>query len=227
MTATKNVEASRWLAWASILTRRFAVQSRRRPGLPFELLRHRSSVVLRRIAWHPTIAVNVSLSYADTRVVADPREREAMTLGSPWRAANALNGPVITSPSLWGAPPAMVGSGPIWPAVRSIPHARRLIDDQLVHALIKRVTARTDRVEWRAAGRDLVLAVPAAAAAPRRTVESELLPASKASHRRLSNDPWSGREASASPVNVDRIADQVLQQLDRRVTAWRERMGRA
>jgi hypothetical protein len=227
MTATKNVEASRWLAWAAVLAGRFAVRSRLRRGLPLELLRRRTSVVMRRMAWHPTIAVNVSLSHGDTWVVPHPREREAMTLGSPWPAKSAADGPVRTSAPLWGSQAATVASGRGWPVGRGLLRTRP-IDDQVVHALIKRVVARIDRVERRATNRDLVLAAPAAAAPPVRAVAApELLPASLAPHARVSSGPWSGREPSPPALNVDRIADHVLQQLDRRVDAWRERMGRA
>ena len=227
MTATKHVEAGRWLAWTSVLTRRFAVRSRLRRGLPLELLRHRTSVVIRRISRHPTIAVNVSLSHATRWVVTDRQEQDAMTSGSPWQARLGTDAPMRMSPSPWGLQQATVVSGRAWPDERGRLRTRAAGDQQVGHALVSRVLARTDRVETRATSRDLVLAAPPAAATPRRApVEAELLQASMASQARMSSGSWGGREPSSPPLNVDRLADQVLQQLDRRVSAWRERMGR-
>jgi hypothetical protein len=57
-------------------------------------------------------------------------------------------------------------------------------------------------------------------------------PASKPSPQALSGEWWQPEPESARyrpptpAVNVDQIADTVLRQLDRRVGAWRERMGR-
>ena len=100
-----------------------------------------------------------------------------------------------------------------------------MVDDYGVRTLATRVLARAERVERTFAGRDLVLAAPAAPAR-RPAAETDLIAASVAAPMRLSADPRGTREPSPPAVNVDRIADQVLQQLDRRVTAWRERLGR-
>ena len=225
MTATNNVNASRWLVWAGVVTRRFAAPSRYRRGLRLEQLRRRTSVVTRRMAWTPTIAVNVSLSRADTWVT-ERGEREALTLGSPWHARPDTDGPVRTSPTAGWALPAAVATANAWPGEHIRLQTRRLIAEQVARALVRRVSARTDRVETRQAGRDLVLAAPAATAArPRALAEPELEPTPMMA--RLSSSPWSGREPVPPPLNVDRIADHVLDQLDRRVTAWRERVGRA
>ena len=109
MTATNNVNASRWLVWAGVVTRRFAAPSRYRRGLRLEQLRRRTSVVTRRMAWTPTIAVNVSLSRADTWVT-ERGEREALTLGSPWHARPDTDGPVRTSPTVPSSSPRSMHS---------------------------------------------------------------------------------------------------------------------
>jgi hypothetical protein len=228
MTATTHGEASRWLAWAADLTRRFAVSSRRRRGLPLELLRQRAAVIVRRIAWRPTIAVNVSLSHLNSRAAADRGDAQAMTLASAWRMPLAADSIRRRSPSPpWTALPAPVVSRRSWPVPPTLPETRPVRDDLVVHRLVERVLARADRVERRAAGRDLVLAAPAAAALRRPAVDTGVFPPLTTAHSRPSSGPWGGPEPLPSSVTVDRIADQVLQQLDRRVTAFRERMGRA
>lgn len=83
---------------------------------------------------------------------------------------------------------------------------------------------------------DLVFRMPAAPPAPPPTPSprADALSASPAGSPSSAGraawtlpGPDARRAASASPVNIERLADQVVRTLDQRLIAWRERTGRA
>jgi len=90
---------------------------------------------------------------------------------------------------------------------------------------LREIVERTRRIEERA------LATPRLALRGKQ-IELEARPAARQVPKALSDDWWkpepeSARHRPSVPVlNVDQIAESVLRQLDHRVSAWRERMGR-
>jgi hypothetical protein len=38
--------------------------------------------------------------------------------------------------------------------------------------------------------------------------------------------PWMPHASTTSAINLEQLTDQVMRQMDRRMTAWRERRGR-
>jgi hypothetical protein len=218
--------ANRWSAWASALTRRFAAPARtRRGGLPLELLRRRAAVVLARVDWRPSIAIDLTFVQP---APAGSREGGAipMTLRTPWNAADTPAARVLATPS--ASRDRMAAS--VSPVARILRQSHRTTDELRTHDVLTRVIARTERVDVRAAARagDLVLATPTAIVAKQRAAVVPDLSSSPTSLRAPAASVWPSRDAATQPpINVDRLADHVLHQLDRRVTAWRERQGRS
>jgi hypothetical protein len=94
--------------------------------------------------------------------------------------------------------------------------------------LIRGIIERTRRIEQHVQVQARLAARPAASS-------SQALEAERAAQARKTGADWwkedSGEARSRvavnhQPVNVDQIADKVMRQLDSRVGAWRERMGR-
>jgi hypothetical protein len=187
-----------------------------------------SLVVAPRLSFSPSIAINVDASQR-TWLHRTAVQREVMTVrGDSGRASAESSDP--RSP--WAARNARVVVDRVTAIERVMRRVHQRIDAQVSREVTTRVVARTDRVEMRqATGRSLVLASPAVAVAARArnaAVVPEMgSPMPMSMQARMSANPCGARDAAPPPVNVDRIADQVLQQLDRRVSAWRERMGRS
>ncbi len=230
--AGMRTHASRWSRWASALTRRFAVPARpRRGALPLELLRQRAAVVMARIDWSPAIAVHLALP-ASTPLHASAEARErgmaAMTMATPWHAADAPAARVLAT-LVASRDRTRTAGDRVSPVERILRQTRRATEPQLTHDVLTRVIARTERIDVRANARagDLVLATPTAIVAKQRAAAAPEL-SSPMALRAPAATVWPSRDAAPQPpINVDRLADHVLHQLDRRVTAWRERQGRS
>ncbi len=224
--------ANRWSAWASALTRRFAAPTRaRRGGLPLELLRRRAAVVLARVDWRPSIAIDLTFVQP---APAGSREGGAipMTLRTPWNTADTPAARVLATPSASRdrmPADAAAARESVSPVERILRQTRRATEELRTHDVLTRVIARTERVDVRANARagDLVLATPTAIVAKQRAAAVPEVSAPMAL-RAPAATVWPSRDAAPQPpINVDRLADHVLHQLDRRVTAWRERQGRS
>jgi hypothetical protein len=96
---------------------------------------------------------------------------------------------------------------------------------QAAKTTLREIVERTRRVEERA------LATPRLALRSKQ-IEMEVRAAARQVPKALSDDWWkpepesTRRHPSGPVVNVEQIADSVLRQLNHRVSAWRERMGR-
>jgi hypothetical protein len=91
---------------------------------------------------------------------------------------------------------------------------------------IKSISNRVKRIEERVARTEAVTVVRVNAETKsepaRMEHSSRALPAGGEIH-----SSWAQpRQAEASSISVERITDNVIRQLDHRITAWRERMGR-
>jgi hypothetical protein len=105
------------------------------------------------------------------------------------------------------------------------------LTNQNVQILVRRVVRQTQRVEERVAGTLALIARQRSGFAARQSV------AATESWKATTPDLHSTRGKGAGtrmqstsepppPVNIEALTDQVVQQINRRMTAWRERMGK-
>lgn len=98
---------------------------------------------------------------------------------------------------------------------------------QTLTALTQRVMARSRRIEERVARTELVTVS--------RGTESQSMPGEAGSRHASRTWPqpsthstnWTAQPQRTPAVTVEAITDNVMRQLDNRMTAWRERMGRS
>ena len=86
------------------------------------------------------------------------------------------------------------------------------------------VRSSKQRREEAAFGASPTLTRAAAAPQPAQTFSPEPMPAGRNAQSYV--DPFQAPRGVASQVNVNQITDEVVRQLDRRMVAWRERLGR-
>jgi hypothetical protein len=225
MRVMKIASAGRWRHWARSIARASAAHgpvTRRRALLAF-VLRRRPPLSPRSVRYE------ISQRHFNTGgpLFLQPVIRLALYLHSS-----------TAQPSQRSAPPAttfarrasktnlMTARAPLTKAIfrRSTTHINVLPERTLVREMVE----RTRRIEERVTLRTKLAQRSGEAAAPedRRTAP----PGKRSSDEWWKSDaaePLSRRASSISPtVNVDQIAESVMRQLDRRVGAWRERMGR-
>lgn len=239
----------RWRRWAQTLRRRHARRDRRSAATGLVLVRSRAPLAQVRVALSPiTLALCVRLQ---VRRAAVPSVVPALqrSTGAPmaWPFAPRLAA-IRPAPSPAAAtPPAVAAAGhsaaprfvriatwfaqPASLAASSPPPVAIPMPPAASPAIVHRARAFSARAHQRGARRDLVLPPPARVLAttasagrtePSRQVAMPAVPPLPAP---------SSRDALASAalpaVNVEALTSQVIQQLDRRFTAYRERMGRA
>jgi hypothetical protein len=109
-------------------------------------------------------------------------------------------------------------------------HRRNETVQEHDNATTRRVVSRMERVEERVAGTiALITRRPItykARQAEASTAESESKMANTHAARKIGAGLSIQSPSPLAPVNVESLADQVIQLLERRVSAWRERMGR-
>jgi hypothetical protein len=143
--------------------------------------------------------------------------------------ARAAAGRTIGSRAAPGARP-MDGALAVFPMERilrrgSMPNAAEEAGPASRMILMNRILGRTERREQTDAPSTRTLqkaSRPADATPTRPALLPELAEAAIAQAKRAG---WPQGPAAIPPVNVDALAEQVLQRIDRRVTAWRERSG--
>jgi hypothetical protein len=215
--------SGRWRAWARVIAgARFSGRhgvTRRRGPLQMALLR------CRRIAFWIAQRNILSQHFADGAPVLGRHQlRLALHWSSPLarilRTTRTVNTPLAFVGRM------VTGERPAERAPADSSHIRTLQGEQTqTKTLLREIVDRTRRIEERVRVEKLLAArgVPSAAA----SAEVREL------RRRSGPDWWKSepaaqqqRPAATSAVNVDQIAETVMRQLDHRVNAWRERMGR-
>ena len=112
-------------------------------------------------------------------------------------------------------------------ALRSV----RLLESKSVHTSVRTLVRETRRVERHFAAPPLAAPTPGVVAAAQTTTPNVLTiarqaePKGNAPQDRFRGAPGSV-PAALPEIDVNRIADQVLRQMDHRIAAWRERRGR-
>ena len=239
--------AGRWLAWANGLAARWRSDSPWLGSPSFVWLARPRSVnrtllrMLRvqgsslRLHFSPVLSLRLALSRTlDARIHPGsprPLTARAPSRGRSPRASAGLPSPVHASVT---ARHTRTGPQTTMPLVRDVrPERWRVRTASPVSAdrtrrmphPAARLLGRLDRDDGRIApgSRIEVLRQAAQAGIPGRAAEHRETP------RRAATTPAPPARAHAvsSPVDVEHLTEQVMRQIDRRVVAWRERMGRA
>lgn len=198
----------RWLGWArSLGARRMVIRRRNRPAMAL-LLRARPV----------TIRQNHRIFAPSFRWVADITARWANSPSQvlrkhPWSAVGT--GPAVARPQI----------------ARELNVRDRTLRIETVErklgTLFENISRRTRRLEASVARTEAVTVVRARSEAKDSSPAGQGFqhgpPATEI--RSSTQSKPTGFEVSA--INVERIAENVMRQLDNRVTAWRERMGRS
>jgi hypothetical protein len=215
---TKIGACERWRNWASVLAGRGA-SVRRRDPLELRLLRRqRNWLITRHHHAHSTMNLRAEMQFAI-----------ASNITQQFYPQNFVRRP--ESPAfrfVQAAPPFAArrqeaGAG----ERRAIVSAGGPDTSPQTQSLMRLIVDRTQRIEERVMRRELVVA--RAASAP--VASDKVLPHNNRGQEwwQQASEPGAQRQASRAAVqgmNVEQITENVLRQLDRRVGAWRERMGR-
>lgn len=205
MRAMKIGNAARWRNWARALSRRGV--SRRRSPLSLAFVR-RAQMVSWISSWN-----NVIHKYS---VVGGPLSVQA-------NLRVALVGQIVVPVSARAQ--ALANDSAREPAHTSA--LESTAGQPSKHTLLRDIVERTRRIEQRVQVHTHLVSRPTAnAAGP----EVERALHAKRTSAEWWNQDFGDTRSHPSPpqptVNVEQITDSVLRQLDRRVGAWRERMGR-
>jgi hypothetical protein len=246
---SQRINASRWLEWGRARVDRWSRESAWRRGLSFVWLlqlRPAVRVVTRvlRIGGSPLAArllARISLTFGATRSVDWHVRHQRSVPGPALRATGGAarigrRASTVATPQMTITQPATTHrvsphTTPITRAdvrMSNVPQRRLFVDRRPrieSRDIVSRVFRRTHRDDTEIAGSRTVLVrrpSPLVAAADVSSAPSR------------SREAWPFESpATTSPagvpapaVNVEHLTDAVLRQLDRRVTAWRERMGR-
>jgi len=103
--------------------------------------------------------------------------------------------------------------------------------NQDIRILVQRVVRRTQRVEERVAGTLALIARQRSGFAARQSVAAmesrkATTPDTHSTRGKRAGTSMQNTSAPPTPINIEALTDQVVQQIDRRMTAWRERMGK-
>jgi hypothetical protein len=211
----------RWRAWARAIAGTLPVGGRRitRRCAPLKLALRRS----RALAWIVQRNTLVRPSARNNWVVMKP----VLRLSLQWtRAANLSRGlqPATRGKTTPALPESSPGGIPV--AAADLIH-RWTFGKQITHSrtLLREIVERTRRLEDRIRVEKRMVARGVTATAVVREQQD-------AAHRAgpdwwKSESPMRSARAAPSPaINVDEIAETVMQRIDHRIRAWRERMGR-
>ncbi len=210
-TAGKQIgNCSRWCGWAAALARSSGVVRRRQP-LAFAWLRRRGT------------AVRFETHYRTLNSVFNPYH---LHLSFPYSTAMNLT-LVPAGRSQPGAPSATANAQP-----RDLIARLSRIEEHTSHTaeirtseFLRHFIERNRRIEERAATRELMVVRQPSSRAMDVSAERQHPPS--AWPPEASSPPaWNRPPATPPAPDVDRIAENVMRLLDRRVGAWRERMGR-
>jgi len=205
--------SERWREWAAALSRRGTVARRREP-LAFRWLRPASgigrrfqpaNVVSQHFAVHLAIPCSVRMEFTPAQAL--PGEARPQST-SPFQAGSATADRRVTLPHL-----------------ERSEHSTAELTVVRTSAFIRLVTERTRRVEERVPARELVVARQAPAEPRESGKEPGRTPSGWMSEPAAAAG-WNRPMPAPPAASVDQIADNVMRLLDRRIGAWRERMGR-
>jgi hypothetical protein len=98
--------------------------------------------------------------------------------------------------------------------------------DTLATRSTERLVHRSERVERIGVSERTLTLRRDATAAMKSSIEASVLAKSRAVDDRRMQTPVAPAQPTMSAINVDQLADQVIRQIDRKVIARRERMGR-
>ena len=243
---------SRWAGWSAVRSARWERRNRWLHATPFvwrSLRRPHSRLLLRIIRLSPSLAVQLFPQLAITFHAGDVNRRLSLERAAPSARAIERMSPRPHHTALLRGdrrpqPAGSPGSGRMALALSGISHIHR------------RVTAHQPmELTGSRARREVASAGASAASRLLRRIqrhETEVIDSSsRALVRRpsrnapigepapvaprsglaapLPDDRFSAPPVTAAPpmVNIENLTEQVMRQIDRRVTAWRERMGRA
>jgi hypothetical protein len=231
MRARKTARFQQWRDWARGLIGRFAPR-RRRDYLAFELVRRASrwtslfsSVLELR---HPTVPPAFQPHFALT---VGPRFSVVATAPPQTARHTAFRLPPDSRPRIVGSPAIRLVAATRQDPGRHVAPSSPLeltvfTTPQRLEKQMREVQERTRRIEERVFSRTFVLARPASLASAERSSGTGARPEAEWWQSPAPAEPERPRTAPPA-FHLDQIADNVMRQIDRRIGAWRERMGRS
>ncbi len=201
----------RWRAWAAALARRGGVARRREP-LPFEWLLRKSAVRIENVFETANTVWNLQHLHLSIPFAIEVRP----SAGEQPHVERAPDTPL-------NDPARRAGDELARYVERTVERTLQRAEIQ-TSRLLEKVTERARRVEERPAFRELILVRQLAPVRPAAAVEQRSEPADWTSAT-APGAAWS-RPSASPPPNVEQIAENVMRVIDRRIGAWRERMGR-
>ena len=108
-------------------------------------------------------------------------------------------------------------------------HHHSKLTEERVLTIARQVVRQTQRVEERVPGSMALLTRQPQATAHQATstpVTTEHMAASQPGIASVPTHPWMTNPSPMPAINMEQLTDQVMRQMDRRMTAWRERRGR-
>jgi hypothetical protein len=108
-------------------------------------------------------------------------------------------------------------------------HHHRHRTEERVLTIARQVVRQTQRVEERVPGSMALLTWQPQVTAHQATsppMITEHMAAAQPATTSVPTHPWMPNAAPTPAVNLEQLTDQVMRQMDRRMTAWRERRGR-